>query len=342
MRALLCARPWSMPITPILPVPSTMPINRRRFLQSSTLALAATAIDWRSLLAQGTTVQEPDLLTLVRGTVGTFTGRGGTIGWHIDGKSAVVVDSQFPDTAKICLDAVNARTSSRPLDFLVNTHHHGDHTGGNGVFRPAAKKILAHANVPRLQREAAERAALAARNAPPPAAGAPVPPPPPEQVYADTLFDTTWREAVGGETMSLKYYGAAHTGGDAVITFEKANVAHVGDLVFNRRHPVIDRPGGANIAHWSEVLDGVIKDHGADTIFIFGHANPAFKATGNRADLQYQRDYLGALLEFVRGEIKAGRPRDVVIKITDPLKGFPDHGPLIERVLTAAYDELTA
>ena len=324
-------------------------LSRRGFLTSSSLALAATALDWRTLLAQGVAPQ-PDLLTLVRGTVGTFTGRGGTIGWHIDAKSAVVVDSQFPDTAKTCLDAVNARTSGRSLDYLVNTHHHADHTGGNGVFRPAAKKILAHANVPRLQREAAERAVLAAQNAPPPPAPAPGAPPaapapavvpPSQQVYADTLFESTWRERVGDETMSLKYYGAAHTLGDAVITFEKANVVHIGDLVFNRRHAVIDRPGGANIAHWMVVLDGVARDHDAGTIFIFGHTNPKFPATGNLADLQYQREYLGALLEFVRGQIAAGKPREVIIKLTDVLPGFAEHGPLIERVLTSAYDELT-
>ncbi len=308
-----------------------MSITRRGFLQSSSLALAATALDWRSLLAQGAMGRQPDLLTVVRGTVGTFTGRGGTIGWHIDGASAVVIDSQFPDTAKTCLDAVQARTAGRSLDFLVNTHHHGDHTGGNGVFRPAATHILAQANVPRLQREAAARATQAA------AASAP---PQPEPVVADITFETTWRQPVGGEVLALKYYGAAHTGGDATVTFEKANVVHAGDLVFNRRHPVIDRPGGASIAHWQVVLDNIVRDHDAGTIYIFGHAGPNFAATGSRADLLYHRDYLAALLEFVRGEMKAGKPREVIVKITDPLTGFPDHGPLIERVLAAAYDEL--
>lgn len=307
-----------------------MTISRRGFLQSSAFALAASSLPWRALGAQGA---QPDLLTLVRGTVGTFTGSGGTIGWHIDPTSTVVVDSQFPASAKTCLDAVNSRTSARAMNYLVNTHHHGDHTGGNGVFRPAATHILAHANVPRLQREAAARAA---RNAAP---GAPAPP---EPVVADVLFDTTWKQAVGSEVMALAYYGAAHTSGDAVVTFEKANVVHMGDLVFNRRHPVIDRPGGASIAHWVVVMEQVARAHAADTIYIFGHAGPTFGATGSRADLLHHRDYLTALLEFVRAQIATGAPRDTVIKITTPLPGFPEHGPLTERVLTAAFDELTA
>ena len=311
-----------------------MLIDRRRFLASSSLALAAATLDWRGLLVHGVPGEQtpqPDPLTPLRRTIGTFTGQGGTIGWHIDGKSVVVVDSQFPATARTCLDAVNTRTGARPLDYLVNTHHHADHTAGNGVFRPAARRILAQANVPRLQMEAAARAAQAAR---------PGQPPQPEQVVADTTFEKTWRGPVGDEVMSLEYYGPAHTSGDAVITFEKANVAHVGDLVFNRRHPVIDRPAGASIANWIRVLEGIVPDHDDGTIYIFGHAGPDFPATGGKADLLYMRDYCTALLDFVRGEMKAGKPRDVIIKITDPLKGFPDHGPLIERVLTAAYDEL--
>jgi glyoxylase-like metal-dependent hydrolase (beta-lactamase superfamily II) len=313
-----------------------MPLDRRRFLGSSSLALAASVLDWRRLFAHevtGTGRWQPDALTLVRGSVGTFTGQGGTIGWHIDGKSVVVVDSQFPASAKTCLDAVNARSAARPLDYLINTHHHGDHTGGNGIFRPVAKKILAHANVPRLQREAATRAAQAAP---------PGQPPQPEQVVADTTFERTWREAIGNEVMALKYYGPAHTSGDAVVHFEKANVAHVGDLVFNRRHAFIDRPGGASIVNWVQVLEGTVADHAADTIYIFGHAGANVPTTGGRADLLYMRDYLTALLDFVRARVKAGQPREAIIKLTDPLPGFPDHGPLIERVLTAAYDELAS
>ena len=159
---------------------------------------------------------------------------------------------------------------------------------------------------------------------------------------ANATFVNAWQEDVGGEMMALKYYGAAHTSGDAVLTFVKANAVHMGDLVFNRMHPFIDRPAGASIANWITVLERTVADHRNDTVYIFGHGSPKFGVTGSRADLLYMRDYLTALLEFVRGEIKAGKPKDVIVKITDPLKGFPDHGPLIERVLTPAYEELTA
>jgi len=311
-----------------------MPVDRRQFIVSSSAIAAVSALDLRALLAaaqQPGPVPAPTAFTAIRGTVGYFTGNGGTIGWHVDKGGIVVIDSQFPATATICLNGLNERSGSRPIDYLVNTHHHGDHTAGNAVFKPVAQKILAHVNVPKRQLEAA---AQAAKNAKPGS------PPPAEPVVANATFENTWREKVGGETMALKYYGPAHTGGDAVVTFEKANVVHMGDLVFNRRHPFIDKPAGASIVNWIRTLEAVVADHRKDTIYIHGHAGPKFEATGGRADLLHMRDYLTALLEFVRGEMKAGKPRDVIVKITDPLRGFPDHGPLVERVLSAACDEL--
>ena len=172
--------------------------------------------------------------------------------------------------------------------------------------------------MPELQKAAAARHAAARPDAPRP-----------EIVVATATFGNTWREQIGsGDALALKHYGAAHTKGDAVVTFEKANVVHMGDLVFNRRHPVIDRPGGASIAGWIKALDKAAKDHGKDTIFIFGHAGPKFAVTGTAADLAYQRDYLLALLEFVRRQMKEIKLRDDIVAITEPLKDFPDHGPL--------------
>jgi glyoxylase-like metal-dependent hydrolase (beta-lactamase superfamily II) len=313
-------------------------LNRRRFLATSSLALAAATVDRSKLFAQaasaaqagqGTPPVPPTSFNPLRRSVGYFTGQGGTIGFHVSKDGVVVVDAQMPATAKICLEGIKERDGGRMIDILVNTHHHGDHTGGNPVFKPEAKKILAHANVPKLQREAAARQAAARPDAPAP-----------EIVVADATFVNTWEEDVGSDRLALRYYGPAHTSGDAVVVFVKANVVHMGDLVFNRMHPFIDRPAGASIANWITVLERTVADHKNDTTYIFGHGSQKFGVIGARADLLYMRDYLTALLEFVRGEIKAGKPKDVIVKITEPLKAFPDHGPLIERVLTPAYDEL--
>jgi cyclase len=261
----------------------------------------------------------------VRRNVAIFNGRGGTIGLLVNAGGLVVVDTQFPDTAQICLDGLKTRGGGRQVDYVINTHHHGDHTGGNGVFRPAAKKLVAHAKVPELQKAAAARQA----NSPAP-------------TFPDTTFPDTFKADLGDEVVSAKHYGPAHTGGDVVVFFEKANVAHMGDLMFNRRHPFIDRPAGASIAGWITLLEQVSKAHAADTLFIFGHAGDGWKVTGGKADLLVQRDYFTALLDFVRTEVKAGKPKEEVAKSNTVLKGFTDHGPLIERVTTAAYEEVTA
>ncbi|MBP1605104.1 MAG: beta-lactamase domain protein [Acidobacteria bacterium] len=309
-----------------------MRVDRRHFLAASSLAIAGSALDLRSLLAQPASQAPPETaFAPVRRSVGLFTGQGGTIGWHVDKGGVAVVDTQMPATATICLEGVTSRAQGRKIDRLINTHHHWDHTAGNGVFRPSTLKIVAHENVPGLQK-------AAAANQPP----RPGLPGPNEQVVADATYTNTWREEVGDEVMALKYYGPAHTGGDSVVTFEKANVVHMGDLVFNRRHPFIDRPGGASSAGWITVLEKTVADHGNDTIYIFGHTGPNWPVTGKKADLLYMRDYLSALLAHVGAEIKAGKPREEIIKSTAVLEGFADHGPLIERVLTAAYDELAA
>jgi cyclase len=131
-----------------------------------------------------------------------------------------------------------------------------------------------------------------------------------------------------------------------VVTFERANVAHMGDLMFNRRHPVIDRAAGASIRNWVSVVEKAAADHQNDTIYIFGHANMGLPVVGSRADLMLMRDYLTALLGFVDSQIKAGRTREEILAMRDPLKGFESHGrfgdPGPRDALTVAYEELSA
>jgi glyoxylase-like metal-dependent hydrolase (beta-lactamase superfamily II) len=284
------------------------PLSRREFIVRSSLFAAAgltapsgfSAQDPKS--GQGPSIPE---FKPLRRDVGYFTARGGTIGWLGSSRALAAVDTQFPDTAKLFLDGMPGR-SGRKLDVLINSHHHGDHTGGNGVFKPETKKIVAHANVPRLQRESAERSKTLDR-----------------QIYADTTFPTAWRQELGAEVISARYFGAAHTNGDIVTLFEAANVVHMGDLVFNRMYPVIDRPGGASIRGWIGVLERVTEAYPADAIFVFGHGNPKFGVTGKRADLLVLRDYLAGLLDHVQQRISAGEPKERVVAL-DNLPGFAD------------------
>jgi hypothetical protein len=109
--------------------------------------------------------------------------------------------------------------------------------------------------------------------------------------------------------------------------------------MFNGRHPVVDRPAGASLRNWTTVLGRTVADHGADTVYIFGHAGGTLPVTGSRAELQTMRNYLNALLEHVAAERKAGRTREQVVAVEAPLRGFEGHGPLNATILSAAWDE---
>jgi glyoxylase-like metal-dependent hydrolase (beta-lactamase superfamily II) len=312
-------------------------MNRREFIRMS-LVLSAGATAARRIKAQvpaapvAATKFQP-----LRRDVGVFTGRGGTIGWLSSGDALAVVDTQFPDTAIVCLRGIPG-IGGRLIDATINTHHHMDHTGGNVVFKAASKELVAQANVPRLQFEAAKRAEQQGTKIDPAAAVA-------SQVCADTTFTEVWRRELGGEIVTAEFRGPAHTGGDAVVTFEKANVVHMGDLVFNRLYPYVDRPGGASIRGWVKSLEDSVASYPADAIYIFGHGSAKFGVTGRRDDLLVMRDFLSAVLARVEKDIAAGRDKPAVVALEN-MPGFPDfHTPLPNRlglVLGAAFDELTA
>src|SRR5579863_6016683 len=133
-------------------------ISRRQFMAISAAVTAAGPLA-QALRAQATVPASPapawkPVFTPLRRNVEFFTGRGGTIGYLINSGGIVVVDSQYPDAAKVFLEGLNARTHARPVDVLLNTHHHADHTGGNPVFVGVAKTIVAQARVPALQKAA--------------------------------------------------------------------------------------------------------------------------------------------------------------------------------------------
>src|SRR5512139_1490800 len=156
---------------------SSMSTSRREFLTAASIVLAGGALGRARLLAQQPAQPPPaPAFTDLRGNVGIFTARGGTIGWFVSPDGVVVIDSQFPDTAAVCLEGLNQRSSKRPIDFLLLTHHHGDHTAGNVTFRPVTKKIVAHVKEVEAQKAATKPGGEAT------------------QVYADATFTETWTE----------------------------------------------------------------------------------------------------------------------------------------------------
>ena len=301
-----------------------MIIDRRRFLGTTALTtLAATLRPFPAWALQGELVTSFEDL---RRGVGIFNGQGGTIGWLINGDGIVAIDSQNAAAAQACIEGIGER-SNRAIDLLINTHHHGDHTGGNATFRPVVGSIVAHENSASWQRQTTEQTGSV-------------------DPYPDVTFTDEWQTTVGDETIVARYHGAGHTSGDVVVTFEQANVVHMGDLMFNRLHPFVDRASGARIGSWITTLETVVAAHDGDTIYVFGHGSPAAGVTGTQADLTHLRDYFSAALELTRREMQAGRSREE-ITATESLAGFDDYiSPFallsLTGVLGVAYDELSA
>lgn len=263
----------------------------------------------------------------MRRNVGYFTERGGTIGWLAADDAMVIIDSQYPETARHCLNGLRER-SDQPLNLLINTHHHGDHTSGNPVFEGVAQKMVAHRNVPKLMKQANKEAEGE-----------------PNTAYPTTLYVEKWKADVGDETVHARYYGPGHTSGDSVIYFEKANIVHMGDLVFNRMNPYTDRPAGASMMNWITILDEVADEYPADAQYIFGHGKPEFGVTGTREDLEVMRNYLSAIVEYVQKGIEQGKSKEEItnLKVMDGFENFlyADFWTLPDN-LGVAYEEVTA
>ena len=212
-------------------------MNRRQLLALAPLLLPATGL-W----ARGLTPTADGKLTMLRGNVGYYTNRGGTVGVYLPGgrpEGGAIVDTQFPEQAADLLARLRDLGELTRFGILANTHHHGDHTGGNAVFAGLADTYVSHE---RAQENL--RANLAEKKD-----GLDLPLP-------TTTFADGWSTNLpdGKESVSLRHFGAAHTGGDAVVHFENANVAHLGDLLFNRRFPYSDPGAGGDILNWPAVL----------------------------------------------------------------------------------------
>ncbi len=297
-------------------------MNRRNFIQNSSLAFGGLMMPSNSLVTNFL-FDDPFKIKLVRDNVSVFTEKGGTIGFLQTKNHFAVVDSQFQEQATHLITELK-KLSENSIKFLINTHHHGDHTSGNISFKGLVEHVVAHENSLINQTNSAKTNKTEDK-----------------QLYPDVTFSDKWKTKIESETIRAHYFGAGHTNGDSLIHFEHSNVLHMGDLMFNRRYPYIDKSAGANINSWISVLDKTISTFDKDTIFIFGHAFEPEKITGNKEDIKVFKDYLEKLLTQVGSDIKAGKSKEEILKLT-VINGVTEmKGDGILRSLTAAYEELS-
>jgi len=305
-----------------------MALSRRDFLARSAAAVAAASFAQSAIARAMGRAKQPQwtpVFTDIRRNVGFYMGRGGTMGYLIDKGAVVVVDSQFPDSAKACLDGLQERSKNHGVDLLINTHHHGDHTAGNIAFKGLVEHVIAHETSLANQKAVADKQNTIDK-----------------QLLPDQTFDKELKIKLLDEKIAGYYFGAGHTNGDAIYHFQDANIMHVGDLMFNKRHPFVDRTAGANMTQWIKDLDKVTKKADKDSIIIFGHSFNPGEETGTTEDIKKFQDYIGKVLKFAEQEIKKGVSKEEFVKNTS-IPGVTEWtGQGIERPLTAAYEELTA
>jgi cyclase len=295
-------------------------MNRRTFLHNTALTFGALTLAQQNLFSNW--AEDPWKIKMLTDSIGIFSERGGTIAFMLSKKGIVVVDSQFPDQSKHLIDELKKR-SEKPFKLLINTHHHGDHSSGNISFKGIVEHVLAHENSKSNQ----EKWAKQNKNED-------------KQLYPDQTYTNTWCQKIGKEKICLHYFGAGHTNGDSVIHFQHANIAHMGDLTFNRRHPFVDRAAGANMKNWIEVLNKTVNQFDSKTKYIFGHSAEGYDVLGTSDDLKKFGDYLGAVLKFTETEMKAGKTKEEFLKNT-ALPGVSEwKGDGINRPLQAAWEEL--
>jgi cyclase len=192
----------------------------------------------------------------VQGTVYMLTGSGGNIGVSVGDDGIVIVDDEFAPLAPKIKEALKS-ISTKPIKFILNTHYHGDHTGGNEVFAKDAP-IIAHDNV--RSRLAAGTKVMGRETPPAPKAALPI-----------ITFNDTATIHVNGEDIKAVHFPHGHTDSDAVIFFTKSNVVHMGDDLFFAQFPFVDLENGGSVRGLIKNLDAIMPMINDDTKLIAGH-----------------------------------------------------------------------
>jgi len=225
-----------------------------------------------------------------------LTGAGGNMVASVGDDGSFLIDDQYaPLSEKIA--AALSKLGRMPLRFVINTHWHGDHTGGNEALGKAGTVIVAHANVRKRMSTEQFIAAFERKVEASPAAALPV---------------VTFTEGVtlhlNGDDAMVVHVANAHTDGDALVKFARANVLHMGDTWFHGGYPFIDLSSGGSIDGLLTALDRGLALSDAQTLIVPGHGK-----VGDRAALQAYRDVLRTARERIAKLKAAGKTKEQVI-----------------------------
>jgi cyclase len=226
----------------------------------------------------------------VAGNIYMLSGAGGNIGVSVGDDGILIVDDQYAPLAPKIKDALRT-ISDKPVKFVLNTHYHGDHTGGNEEFGETAP-IIAHTNVRRRL-----------------AAGDNETPPTPRGALPVITFDERLTVHINGETIRAVHVPYGHTDGDAVIYFPQSNVVHMGDDFFAGRFPYIDLDGGGTVKGLIAGIEKVLSEIKPDTRVIPGHG-----PLSTPADLRAWVTMLKETSAIVQKGVKAGKNVDQLKK----------------------------
>lgn len=258
-----------------------------------------------------------------------LTGSGGNMGLSVGEDGAFLIDDQFAPLTEQILAAV-AEVSSAPVHFVLNTHWHGDHTGGNENLGEAGAMIVAHDNV----RERLATTWTRMSNdeeqtvSPQPNAAIPV-----------ITFSESATFYWNGHELEAVHAPHAHTDGDAIIHFKDANVVHMGDTFFNGRYPFIDTSSGGSIDGAIHAMSMVLDWTTDDTRIIPGHG-----ALATRDDLRRTRDMLMGVRDRVGAAMRAGSSLEDIVAMGvtgqwDADFGGPGAG--ADRLVAAVHQSLS-
>lgn len=248
-------------------------------------------------------------------------GAGGNIGLSVGKDGAFVIDDQFAPLSEKILTAI-AEVTDQPVEFVLNTHYHGDHTGGNEAFGEAGAHILAHDNVRKRLAEGTNSR-----------------PPSPDIALPVITFSHSTTFHWNDKEIYVFHPKNAHTDGDAIVHFRKSNVVHMGDVHFVGAFPYIDTAAGGSVDGYIKALEKVAAKIDDDTKVIPGHGPLASKA-----DILASAAMLKDVRTRIQKTIDDGLDEDAAVA-ANPLAELADEwgGGFInaERMTRSVYQSLS-